>query len=123
MSEPFPLAVSLCTFIFQRHTIYPLATGHCSDDTRRLQRTAHGLSSSRPTLDRMTDLIRIVQAQASFMSLLVEKKNVAADASGLENLSATHIQRLFRGTRIRIDVSFKRCAVESCAFIVFVLCC
>jgi len=56
----------------------------------------------------MTDLIRIVQAQASFLTLLLEKKKVAADASGLENRSATHIQRLFRGTRIRIDVTFKR---------------
>jgi hypothetical protein len=55
----------------------------------------------------MTDLIRIIKAQASFLSLVLEHKKLAAQNAPLENASATNVQRVFRGTRIRIDVKYK----------------
>lgn len=55
----------------------------------------------------MADLIRIIKAQASFLSLVLEYKKLAAQHVPVENFSATNIQRVFRGTRIRIDVKYK----------------
>jgi hypothetical protein len=82
----------------------------------------------------MADLFAVIQAQAAFFELYKETKRYQTESESsydqsflmlclisfrlkyrlaekfrpLENTSATHIQRLFRGTRIRIDIKIKR---------------
>ena len=56
----------------------------------------------------MADIIRIVKSKLVFLALVLEQKRQAEEHGPKENASVISIQRIFRGTRIRIDVKYKR---------------